>query len=80
VPPWYEGALRRMRTVAREPAAAGADARAGGRTMKQCIRCEREYPDSENFCEMDGAYLLSLDDSEGHRREHTPRAMAFRRA
>ncbi len=21
--------------------------------MKQCIQCDREYPDSENFCEMD---------------------------
>ena len=30
--------------------------------MKQCIRCDREYPDTENFCEMDGSYLLSLED------------------
>ena len=30
--------------------------------MKQCIRCDRQYPDSERFCEMDGAYLLSLDE------------------
>jgi hypothetical protein len=30
--------------------------------MKQCIQCDREYPDTENFCEMDGAYLLSLED------------------
>jgi DNA-directed RNA polymerase subunit RPC12/RpoP len=30
--------------------------------MKQCIRCDREYPDTMNFCEMDGAYLLSLDE------------------
>ena len=30
--------------------------------MKQCIRCEREYPDSERFCEMDGVYLVSLDE------------------
>jgi hypothetical protein len=30
--------------------------------MKQCIRCDREYPDSERFCEMDGAYLVSLDE------------------
>jgi hypothetical protein len=30
--------------------------------MKQCIRCDREYPDSENFCEMDGAYLLPIDE------------------
>lgn len=33
-----------------------------GRQMKQCIQCDREYPDTENFCEMDGAYLLSLED------------------
>jgi len=30
--------------------------------MKQCIQCDREYPDTEKFCEMDGAYLISLDD------------------
>ena len=30
--------------------------------MKQCLQCDREYPDSEKFCEMDGAYLLSMED------------------
>jgi hypothetical protein len=30
--------------------------------MKQCIQCDREYPDSENLCEMDGVYLLSMDE------------------
>jgi hypothetical protein len=28
--------------------------------MKQCIQCDREYPDTENFCEIDGAYLLAV--------------------
>jgi hypothetical protein len=32
--------------------------------MKQCIRCDREYPDTEKFCEMDGAYLLSEEGDE----------------
>ena len=32
--------------------------------MKQCIRCDREYPDSENFCEMDGAYLLPVEEGD----------------
>lgn len=35
--------------------------------MKQCIRCDRKYPDTENFCEMDGAYLISLDDLNNER-------------
>jgi hypothetical protein len=30
--------------------------------MKQCIRCDRDYPDTEDFCEIDGSYLLSADD------------------
>jgi hypothetical protein len=30
--------------------------------MKQCIECDLEYPDTENFCEMDGAYLLTTDE------------------
>ena len=30
--------------------------------MKQCIRCDREYPDTKRFCEIDGAYLVSSDD------------------
>jgi hypothetical protein len=30
--------------------------------MKQCLRCDRQYPDTENFCEMDGAYLLRTDE------------------
>jgi len=29
--------------------------------MKQCIRCNREYSDSERFREINGAYLVSLD-------------------
>ena len=29
--------------------------------MKQCIRCDREYSDSERLCEIDGACLVSLD-------------------
>jgi hypothetical protein len=32
--------------------------------VKQCIQCDREYPDTENFCEMDGAYLLDMEDLE----------------
>jgi hypothetical protein len=32
--------------------------------MKQCITCDREYPDSENFCEMDGAYLLAVEEGD----------------
>jgi hypothetical protein len=27
--------------------------------MKQCVRCDREYPDSKRFCEIDGAYLIN---------------------
>jgi hypothetical protein len=31
--------------------------------MKQCVRCDRQYPDSAGkFCELDGSYLISLDD------------------
>jgi hypothetical protein len=30
--------------------------------MKQCIECDLEYPDTENFCEMDSAYLLTTDE------------------
>ncbi len=30
--------------------------------MKQCVRCDREYPDSERFCAIDGAYLVSDKD------------------
>jgi hypothetical protein len=30
--------------------------------MKQCVRCDREYADTAGkFCEMDGAYLISMD-------------------
>lgn len=29
--------------------------------MKQCIRCDREYPETENFCELDGAFLLPVE-------------------
>jgi hypothetical protein len=32
--------------------------------MKQCIQCDRDYPDSENFCEMDGAYLLPVEEGD----------------
>jgi hypothetical protein len=30
--------------------------------MKQCIRCDREYPDGERLCKLDGAYLVSIDE------------------
>jgi hypothetical protein len=30
--------------------------------MKHCIQCDQEYPDTDNFCEMDGAYLLPVED------------------
>ena len=30
--------------------------------MKQCVRCDREYPDSERFCAIDGAYLMGDED------------------
>ena len=32
--------------------------------MKQCIQCDREYLDSENFCEMEGAYLLPVEEGD----------------
>lgn len=30
--------------------------------MKQCLRCDREYPDSQKFCEADGTYVVGDED------------------
>ena len=32
--------------------------------MKQCPRCDQRYPDTENFCEMDGEQLVDVEDAD----------------
>jgi hypothetical protein len=59
------------------PASQGWAARAGGEQMKQCIQCDREYPDTDNFCEMDGAYLLPVEEAMSYRQESVPHAWGF---
>ncbi len=45
--------------------------------MKQCIQCDREYLDSENFCEMDGAYLLLVEEGDELPRGVCPACMGL---